>query len=55
MIQDKNRVVAPPVTPKGRGGGFVPKFNDLLKILRFCNLNSKVNLKIKVGFKMFSQ
>jgi hypothetical protein len=54
MLQDKNRVVAPPVTPKGRGGGQTQKLMIILKILRICNLNSKSNLKITVELKMFS-
>jgi hypothetical protein len=54
MFQDKNRVVAPPVTPKGRGGGRTQNFMIVLKILRICNVNSKINLKITVELKMFS-
>jgi hypothetical protein len=45
MFQDKNRVVAPPVTPKGRGRRPDPKFDDL---------NSEINLKITVELKIFS-
>jgi hypothetical protein len=54
MFQDKNWVVAPLVTPKGRGGGGIQNLMIILKILRICNLNSKINLKITIGFKMFS-
>jgi hypothetical protein len=53
MFQDKNQVVAPPVTPKGRGGGGTQNLMIILKILRICNLNSKNNLKITVELKMF--
>jgi hypothetical protein len=48
------RVVAPPVTPKGRGGGWTQNLMIMLKILRICNVNSKINLKITVRLKMFS-
>jgi hypothetical protein len=34
-------VVAPPVMPKGRGGGRTQNLMILLKILRICNENSK--------------
>jgi hypothetical protein len=34
MFQHKNRVVAPPVTPKGRGSGQTQKLMIILKILR---------------------
>jgi hypothetical protein len=54
MFQDKNRVVAPPVTPKGRGGGWTQNLMIILKILRICNVNSKINLKITVELKMLS-
>jgi hypothetical protein len=54
MFQDKNWVVAPPVTPKGRGGGQTQNLMIILKILRICNVNSKINLKITVELKMFS-
>jgi hypothetical protein len=45
MFQDKNRVVAPPVTPKGRGGGGIQNLMIILKKFRIGNLNSKINLK----------
>jgi hypothetical protein len=51
-LQDKNWVVAPPVTPKGRGGGWTQNLMIILKILRICNVNSKTNLKITVELKM---
>jgi hypothetical protein len=51
MFQDKNRVVAPPVTPKGWGGGLTQNLMIILKILRICNVNSKINLKITVELK----
>jgi hypothetical protein len=54
MLQDKNRVVAPPVTPKGRGGGRTQNLMIILKILEICNVNSKINLEITVELKMFS-
>jgi hypothetical protein len=54
MLQDKNRVVAPPVTPKGRGGGRTQNLMIILKILEICNVNSKFNLEITVELKMFS-
>jgi hypothetical protein len=28
MFQDENRVMAPPVTPKGQGGGRTQSFDD---------------------------
>jgi hypothetical protein len=31
-----------------------PKFDHILKILRICNLNSKINLKISVELNIFS-
>jgi hypothetical protein len=37
--------VAPPVTPKGRGGSRTKNLMIILKILRICNINSKINLK----------
>jgi hypothetical protein len=42
MFQDKNRVVVPPATPRRQ-----PNQNlmIILKILRICNVNSKINLK----------
>jgi hypothetical protein len=54
MLQDKNRVVAPPVTPKGRGGGRTQNLMIILKILVICNVSSKINLEITVELKMFS-
>jgi hypothetical protein len=54
MFQDKNRVVAPPVTPRGQGGGKTQNLMIILKILRICNVNSKINLKITVELKMLS-
>jgi hypothetical protein len=48
IFQDKNRVVAPPVTPKGRGGDWTQNLMIILKILRICNVNSKINIKITV-------
>jgi hypothetical protein len=54
MFHDKNRVVVPPVTPKGRGGGKTQNLMIILKILRICNVNSKINLKITVELKMLS-
>jgi hypothetical protein len=53
MFQDKTRVVAPPVTPKGRGSGRTQNLMIILKILRIRNVNSKINLKITVELKMF--
>jgi hypothetical protein len=53
MFQDKTRVVTPPVTPEGRGGGPTQNLMIILKILRICNVNSKINLKITVEL-MFS-
>jgi hypothetical protein len=55
MFQDKNRVVASPVTPKGRGGGRTHNLMIILKILRKNNVNSKINLKITVELKICSQ
>jgi hypothetical protein len=52
MFQDKNWVVAPPVTPKERGGGVTQNFIIILKILRKNNLNSKINLKIIVELRL---
>jgi hypothetical protein len=54
MFQDKNRVVAPPATPKGRGGGRTQNLMIILKIIWICNVNSKINLKITVEHKMLS-
>jgi hypothetical protein len=54
MFQDKNRVVAQPVTPKGRGGGWTQNLMVILKIFRICNVNSKINLKITAELKMLS-
>jgi hypothetical protein len=54
MFQDKNQVVAPPVTPKGRGGGWSQNLMIILKILRTGNLNSKINFKTTVELKLFS-
>jgi hypothetical protein len=51
MFQDKNWVVAPPVTPKGRGGDRTQNLMIILKILLICNLNLKINLKIIIRFK----
>jgi hypothetical protein len=48
MLQDKNQVVAPPFTQKGRGGSQTQNLMIILKILRKSNLNSKINLKITV-------
>jgi hypothetical protein len=53
MFQDKNWVVTPPVTPKGWGGGRTQNLMIILKILRICNVNSKINLKTTVELKMF--
>jgi hypothetical protein len=53
MFQDKNRVVAPPVTPKRRDGGQTQNLMFILKFIRIFNLNSKINLKITVELKMF--
>jgi hypothetical protein len=53
MLHDKNRVVVPPVTPKGRGGGRNQNLMIILKILRKNNINSKINLKTTVELKMF--
>jgi hypothetical protein len=55
MLKDKNWVMAPPVTPKGQGGGRTKNLMNLLKILRICNVNSKINLKITVELKIFSR
>jgi hypothetical protein len=52
MFQDKNWVVAPLVTPKGQGGGRTQNLMIILKILRICNVKSKINLKITVELKM---
>jgi hypothetical protein len=54
MLQEINWVVVPLVTPKGRGGGRTQNLMIILKILRTCNLNSKINLKMRVELKMFS-
>jgi hypothetical protein len=54
MFQEKNRVVAPPVTPQGRGSGRTQNLMIILKILRIGNVNSKINLKITVELEMFS-
>jgi hypothetical protein len=48
MLQEKNRMVAPPVTPKKRGGGRTQNLMIILKILEICNVNSKINLEITV-------
>jgi hypothetical protein len=55
MLQDKSRMVASPVTPKGQAGGRTQKLKIILKILRKSNLNSKINLKITVEPKIFIQ
>jgi hypothetical protein len=54
MFQDKNRVVAPPVTPKGWSGGWTQNLMIILKILRICNVKSKINLKVTVELKILS-
>jgi hypothetical protein len=54
MFLDKNRVVAPSVTPKGRGGGKTQNLMIILKILRICKVNLKINLKTTVELYMFS-
>jgi hypothetical protein len=51
MFQDKNWMVAPPVTPKGRGGGRTRNLMIILKILRKSNIDSKINLKTTVELK----
>jgi hypothetical protein len=53
-VSEQKPVGAPPVTPKGRGGGRTQNLMIILKILRICNLNLKINLKITVELKMFS-
>jgi hypothetical protein len=53
-VPGKNRVVVPPVTPKGRGGSRTQNLMIILKILRICNVNSKINLKITVKLKIFN-
>jgi hypothetical protein len=40
MLQDKNRMVALPVTLKGRGGGWTQNLMIILKILRKSNRKS---------------
>jgi hypothetical protein len=45
MLQGKNRVVVPPVTPKGRSGYRTQNLMIILKIRRKSNLISKFNLK----------
>jgi hypothetical protein len=47
MFRDKNQVVAPPVTPKGRSGGRTQNLMIILKILRIRTLNSKINRRIR--------
>jgi hypothetical protein len=54
MFQDKNQVVAPSITPKVRGGGRTQNLRFILKILRISNLNSKMNLKRTVEFRIFN-
>jgi hypothetical protein len=54
MYQYKNRVVAPPVMTNGRCGGGIQNLMIILKILRICNLNSKINIKKTVELMMFS-
>jgi hypothetical protein len=39
---------------KRAGGGRTQYLMIILKILRICNVNSKINLKITVELKMFS-
>jgi hypothetical protein len=52
-FQNKNKVVTPPVTPK-EGRRPVQKIYDILNIILKNNLNSKINLKITVEFRMFN-
>jgi hypothetical protein len=55
MFQDKNRVVVPLVTPKGRGGGRTKNLMIKLKILQKSFLKSEIYLKTTVELKICSQ
>jgi hypothetical protein len=56
MFQDINRVVAPPVTLKGRGTGRTQNLMIILKILRKSNIKSvKSNTEIPIRREIDSE